>query len=148
MDDLVTRSVCRFLVPFVQLYGAYLIFYGHLSPGGGFAGGAVVASSIILYTLSFGRETALTRIDPGFSHILESGGGIWYILVGLLGILTGVNFLANKAAGFYLGIPGQLFSSGMILLLSLGLGLKVSSTMITLFFNLSAEDNDDDGHAY
>ncbi|MEW5920077.1 MAG: MnhB domain-containing protein [Bacillota bacterium] len=146
MDDLVTRSVCRLMVPFVQLYGAYLIFYGHLSPGGGFAGGAVVASSIILYALSFGRETAVLRVAPGISHLLESSGGLWYLLVGLCGIMLGGNFLANKAAGFYLGIPGQLFSSGIIFLLALGIGMKVSSTMVTLYYNLSAEVNDEDGH--
>lgn len=139
MDDLVTHSVCRFMIPFVQLYGVYLIFYGHLSPGGGFAGGAVVAASIILYALSFGRETASRRITPGISHLLESGGGIWYIMVGMFGILLGGNFLANKAAGFYLGIPGQFFSSGMIVLLSFGIGIKVASTMVTLYYNLSAK---------
>ena len=139
MDDLVTHSVCRFMVPFVQLYGVYLIFYGHLSPGGGFAGGAVVAASIILYALSFGRETASRRIASGVSQLMESGGGLWFILVGLFGILLGANFLANKAAGFYLGTPGQFFSSGIIVLLSFGIGIKVASTMITLYYNLSAE---------
>ncbi len=139
MDDLVTHSVCRFMVPFVQLYGVYLIFYGHLSPGGGFAGGAVVAASIILYALSFGREIASRRIAPGVSQLMESGGGLWFILMGLLGILIGGNFLANKAAGFYLGIPGQVFSSGIIVLLSFGIGIKVASTMVSLYYNLSAE---------
>lgn len=142
MDDLVTRSVCRVMVPFVQLYGAYLIFYGHLSPGGGFAGGAVIAASIILYALSFGQETASRRIAPGISHLLESGGGLLFVLVGLFGILLGGNFLANKAAGFYLGIPGQLISGGMIMFLSFGVGIKVASTMITLYNSLSKEVKD------
>ncbi len=146
MEDLVARSVCRLIVPFIQLYGAYLVFYGHLSPGGGFAGGAVVAASIVLYALSFGRETAEKRIAPGISHLLESGGGLWYLLVGLVGIMLGGSFLTNKAAGFYLGIPGHLFSSGMIFLLALGLGLKVASTMVTLFYNLSTEVNDEHGN--
>lgn len=142
MDDLVTHSVCRVMVPFVQLYGAYLIFYGHLSPGGGFAGGAVVASSMILYALSFGRETASRRIAPGISHLMESGGGLWFVLVGLISILLGGNFLANKGGGFYLGVPGQLFSGGIIMFLSFGVGIKVASTMVTLYYNLSAEVKD------
>jgi len=147
MDDLVTRSICRLMIPFVQLYGIYLAFYGHLSPGGGFAGGAVVASSFILYALAFGHKTANQRISHTLAHTLESGGGLWYILIGLLGLLGGGSFLANKAGGFYLGIPGQLFSSGMILLLALGIALKVAATMVTLFFNLSAEVDDDHGDA-
>lgn len=143
MDDLVTHSVCKLMVPFVQLYGAYLVFYGHLSPGGGFAGGAVIASSMVLYALSFGRETVSRRIPPHTSHLLESGGGIWYVLIGLIGILLGANYLTNKAAGFYIGSPGHLFSSGMIFLLALGLGAKVASTMITIYYNLSAEVKDE-----
>lgn len=146
MDDLVTHSVSRLIIPFVQLYGAYLIFYGHLSPGGGFAGGAVIAASMILYALSFGRETVTRRISPGSSHLLESGGGLWFILVGLCAILLGGNFLANKSAGFSLGTPGQVFSSGIIFLLSLGLGAKVSSTMVTIYYNLCAEVKDDHGN--
>jgi len=145
MDDLVTRSVCRFLVPFIQIFGIYLVFYGHLSPGGGFAGGAVVGSSIILYALAFGRAKAEQRLPHAISHQMESGGGLWYILIGLCGIFAAGSFLANKAGGFYLGVPGQLFSSGMILLLALGIGVKVSSTMVTLFYNLTTEVDDDHG---
>ncbi len=137
MDDLVTRSVCRLMVPFVQLYGAYLVFYGHLSPGGGFAGGAVIAASFILYALSFGQETASRRIAPGISHLMESGGGLLFVLAGLFGIMLGGTFLANKAAGFYMGIPGQLFSGGIIMILSFGVGIKVTSTMVTLYNSLS-----------
>lgn len=147
MDDLVGRSICRFLVPFIQLYGAYLVFYGHLSPGGGFAGGAVMASSIILYALAFGRAAGEQRISHNLAHALESGGGLWYILIGLIGIVGAGSFLANRAGGFFLGVPGQLFSSGMIMLLALGIGLKVAGTMVTLFFNLITEVDDDHGDA-
>jgi multicomponent Na+:H+ antiporter subunit B len=145
MDDLVTRSVCRFLVPFIQIYGIYLVFYGHLSPGGGFAGGAIVGSSIILYALAFGRTKAEQRLSHAISHQMESSGGLWYILMGLVGIMGTGAFLANEAGGFYLGVPGHLFSSGMILLLALGIGVKVSSTMVTLFYNLTEEVDDDHG---
>lgn len=147
MDDLVSRSVCRFLVPFVQLYGIYLVFYGHLSPGGGFAGGAVVASSIILYALAFGHKAAKQRIRHSLAHALESVGGLWYILIGLIGLWGGGSFLANKAGGFNLGIPGQLFSSGIIFLLALGISLKVTDTMVTLFLDLSEEVDNDHGDA-
>lgn len=145
MDDLIARSVCRFLVPFIQLYGIYLVFYGHLSPGGGFAGGAVVGSSMILYALVFGRAKAEQRLSDAVSHQMEGGGGLWFILIGLCGIFATGSFLANKAGGFYLGVPGHLFSSGMILLLALGIGIKVSATMVTLYYNLTEEVEGDHG---
>ncbi len=137
MDDIVVRSVARIIVPFIQLYGFYVIFHGHLSPGGGFAGGAIVASSMILYGLSFNLEAGSRKLSHDLSAILESGGALWYLVIGLLGIFAGQFYLTNRAAGFYLGVPGQLFSSGMIFLLSMGIGVKVASTMITLFYSLS-----------
>jgi len=142
MDDLVIRSVSRLVVPFIQLYGFYVIFYGHLSPGGGFAGGAIVASSMILYGLSFNLEAGSRKLGHDISSLMESGGAIWFLMIGLIGILFGSNFLANRFAGVSLGTPGQLFSGGIIFFLSLGIGVKVASTMITLFYSLSGgEDN-------
>jgi len=143
MEDIVVSSVSRLIVPFIQLYGLYVIFHGHLSPGGGFAGGAIVASSMILYGISFNLEAGSRKIGPNVSSLLESGGALWYLLVGLIGILMGSNFLANKAAGVGLGTPGQLLSSGIIFLLALGIGAKVTSTMVTLFYSLSGGESSD-----
>ncbi len=147
MEDVIVRSICRIVVPFIQIYGFYVIFHGHLSPGGGFAGGAIVASSMILFGLSFNLEEGSRKLGHDVSSVLESGGAIWYLLVGIFGIVLGANFLANKAAGFYLGTPGTLFSSGMIFLLALGLGAKVASTMITLFYSLSGGENSGGDHS-
>lgn len=141
MEDVVIRSISRLIVPFIQLYGLYVIFYGHLSPGGGFAGGAVVASSMIFYGLSFNLETGSRKLSQRVSSFLESGGALWFLMFGLLGILLGSNFLANQAAGFSPGLPGQFVSGGIIAFLSIGIGAKVASTMITLFFSLSMGEN-------
>ncbi len=146
MEDIVVRSVARLLVPFIQLYGFYVIFHGHLSPGGGFAGGAIVASSMILFGLSFNLEAGSRKLSHDVSTVLESGGALWFLFIGLVGILVGVPYLSNQAAGFYLGVPGRLFSSGMIFLLSIGIGVKVASTMITLFYSLSGGEDSSGNH--
>lgn len=146
MEDIVVRAVARLLVPFIQLYGLYVIFHGHLSPGGGFSGGAIVASSMILYGLSFNLEADPYKLSHDLSSLMECGGVLWYLLVGLFGILMGSNFLANKIAGVPLGTPGQLFSSGIIFLLALGIGAKVASTMITLFYSLRGGEAGDGNH--
>jgi len=146
VEDIVVRSVARIIVPFIQLYGFYVIFHGHLSPGGGFAGGAIVASSMILYGLSFNLEAGSRKLRHDVSTVLESGGALWYLLIGLFGILVGGQYLTNLGAGFYRGVPGQLFSSGMIFLLSMGIGAKVASTMITLFYSLSGGEDSGGNH--
>ena len=71
---------------------------------------------------------------------IESLGTLWYGLIGLVGIFKGAPFLANKLAGVNLGRPGSLSSGGLISLLGLGVGLRVASTMITLFFTMKEEE--------
>ncbi len=136
MEDIIVRYICRILVPFVQLYGLYVILHGHLSPGGGFSGGAIVASSMIFYALSFNLAEGTKKLSHDTSSLLESGGALIFASMGLFAILLGTNFLGNRAAGFPLGVPGNLFSGGFIMVITAGIGIKVASTMITLFYSL------------
>jgi len=146
MEDLIVRYISRILVPFVQLYGMYVVFHGHLSPGGGFSGGAIIGASMILYALAFNLQEGAKKIPHDLALILESSGGLIYAGVGLIGILLGANFLANRVAGFPLGTPGNLFSSGTIMIITLGVGIKVASTMITLFYSLIEGEHGGDEH--
>lgn len=142
MEDLIIRMVSRVVVPFIQVYGLYVILHGHLTPGGSFSGGAILGSSMILFALSFNLERGAKKLTHEVSTLVEAGGASWFAILGLVGLFTGANFLANKAGGFYMGIPGTLISSGMIVLITLGLGLKVASTVITLFYNLIEVEGD------
>ncbi len=136
MEDIIVRYISRIIVPFVQLYGLYVILHGHLSPGGGFSGGAIFAASMILYALSFNLSAGTKKLSHDVSSVLESGGALIFAGMGLLAVLLGTNFLGNRAAGFPLGIPGNLFSGGAIMVITFGVGIKVASTMITLFYSL------------
>jgi multicomponent Na+:H+ antiporter subunit B len=144
LEDIIVRYMSRIIVPFVQLYGLYVILHGHLSPGGGFSGGAIVAASMILYALSFNLAQGTKKLSHDVSSLLESGGALIFAGMGLFAILLGTNFLGNKAAGFPLGTPGNLFSSGAIMVITAGVGIKVASTMITLFYSLI----EGEGHHY
>ncbi|HHV57747.1 MAG TPA: sodium:proton antiporter [Firmicutes bacterium] len=139
MDDLVLKTVARLLIPFIQLYGLYVILHGHLSPGGGFAGGVIVAAGFVLYALAFGRSALAAVFPERLSTWLESGGILWYVGLGLVGVFAGGAFLANARAGFPLGPAGRLFSSGLVFLLNLGIGIKVAATIATLFRHLEEE---------
>ena len=140
MPDLILREITSILLPFIQMYGVYVIMHGHLSPGGGFAGGMILGMSMVLYMLVFGLDSCLRKVPHRLSTVMESAGTLWYGAIGLVGILRGTNFLMNKGAGIPLGTPGQLFSSGLIVIITIGVGIKVASTMLSLFYTLIEED--------
>jgi len=140
MPDKILREITALLLPFIQMYGIYVVLHGHLSPGGGFAGGMILGISLILYILVFGLDSCLRKVPHRLSSVMESFGTLWYAAVGLVGLLRGSSFLMNKGAGISLGTPGELFSSGLIVVITIGVGIKVASTMLSLFYALVEED--------
>lgn len=133
MNDIIIKTITRIVLPFAQVYGIFIILNGHISPGGGFAGGAIIGTSLILYTLVFGREKGSKKFSHRVSEIAESGGIMLFIFIGLIGLLIGGSFLTNIDAGFPEGTVGSILSGGMIPLLMIAIGIKVTSTMINLF---------------
>jgi len=142
MDDIILREITSIIVPLIQMYGIYIIAHGHLSPGGGFAGGTIFGVSMVLYTLAFGLDKGLRKVPHKVSAAFESFGAAWYAAVGLVGVLRGASFLMNKGAGVPLGAPGQLFSSGLVAVITTGVGIKVASTVLSLFHTLIEEEAD------
>ncbi len=140
MNDIIVKTVARILIPFIQLYGIFIMLHGHVSPGGGFAGGAMIGTSFVLYTLVFGIDKSKKKFSERVSEYAESGGILLYIALGLIGIIMAGSFLTNIDAGFPKGTPGSMFSGGMIPLLMIGIGIKVASTFITLFHTLIEEE--------
>ncbi len=140
MNDIIIKTVVRLIIPFVQIYGIYIILHGHISPGGGFAGGALIGTSLVLYTLVFGIEKSKEKFSERVSEFAESGGIILYIAIGLIGLFVSGSFLTNIDSGFPVGHPGTVISGGMIPLLMIGIGIKVASTIITLFHALIEEE--------
>ncbi|MFO8191857.1 MAG: MnhB domain-containing protein [Bacillota bacterium] len=136
MEDQIVRLTSRLVVPFIQLYGIYVIVHGHLSPGGGFSGGAIFGASLVLIAVSFNLEAGAKQVSPQSASILESGGALGFALTGLAAVVMGGSYLANRAAGFPIGVTGDLFSSGAIFIITLFLGAKVASTIVTLFYNI------------
>ncbi|MDQ3752674.1 MAG: sodium:proton antiporter [Actinomycetota bacterium] len=105
------------------LFGLYVVSHGHLTPGGGFQGGVVLATAALLVYLA-GEYGALRRVSPeSVTEFAESVGVGAYAAIGFLGLLTGQAFLTNVLP---LGMPGQLNSSGTILLINLAVGVAVA----------------------
>jgi len=137
---IIVYQTIKLIVPFLAVLGSYLIFSGHLSPGGGFVGGVVLAIIPIIVTVTYGVELSEYHFKPNIKSLLEDIGAIGFILLGLLGIFTGSNFLANGKANFGLGNPGELISAGLIPYLNLMIGIKVGAGLATIFNSLIKEE--------
>ncbi|WP_273126912.1 hydrogen gas-evolving membrane-bound hydrogenase subunit E [Bacillus weihaiensis] len=129
----------KWMIPYLAVLGAYLIFFGHLSPGGGFVGGVVLATIPILLTITFGVEVSEYAINPAYKKLIEDIGVIGFIFLGLLGMWTGSHFLANGQAYFGLGNPGELVSAGIIPFLNVLIGIKVGAGLVIIFNSLVKE---------
>jgi len=157
VDDDILREVVMHITPMIQIYGIYVVFHGHLSPGGGFSGGVVLALSMVLFMLVFGRKEAMSHLiyrgkpegdGPSWQNRLKGYGLLMDMDARVpLGLVAGLLVIGLKLATFFasglikipLGTPGRLFSSGSILIVTLGVGFMVASTIITLFMLLVGE---------
>ncbi|MDJ0832489.1 MAG: MnhB domain-containing protein [Gammaproteobacteria bacterium] len=124
------------LAPLILLFGAYIFINGHLTPGGGFQGGAILASAILLLLL--------TRPVKHFSHrlitLLESVSGLVFVIVGVLGIILAGGFLDNRILPT--GQLGELLSAGTIPIIYSFIGLKVGAEFSSMLIRLAeTEDN-------
>lgn len=140
MRDFILKRVVVIILPLMFLFGFYVILHGHTSAGGSFAGGIIVGLSFIAYSTIYGLQKGREKLPEKVLIWTESYGTLWYGIMGVVGMIKGVPFLSNKLAGFDPGIPGTLFSGGMISLLGFGVGIRVASTMITLFFTMREEE--------
>jgi multicomponent Na+:H+ antiporter subunit B len=121
-SELVQTTVA-YLVPIIFLLGAYIFINGHLTPGGGFQGGAVVASGILLLFLGLPHA----KLRHTLLGLLESLSGFGYVVVGVLGLLLAGGFLDNRFLP--LGEYGQLISAGAIPVIYIFIGLKVGTEL-------------------
>lgn len=133
-DQIILRVVTKLLIPFILLFGFYVIMHGEISPGGGFQGGVILAAAFILYALVFGVRQSRRVLWRRVSDALASIGVLIYAGVGVATILLGGLFLdynllnaADPPAGQALGIT----------LVELGVGITVAAVMITIFNELT-----------
>lgn len=128
--SIIVKTITRLTVGLILLYGIYIVLHGHVSPGGGFAGGVIIALSFIHLMLAFGKETALKKLSEVAASILESLGALMFLAIALLGILGGYfffNFFVSK------GEPFHLFSAGIIPLCNIAISLKVGAGLFAIF---------------
>jgi len=130
--SLILYTGCRLLFPLILVFGTYVFVHGHLTPGGGFQGGAIIASGFLLIYLGC-RERRINRV---VSNLAESLGGLIFVVIGLLGLVFGGYFLFNFLPK---GTANALFSAGIIPIVYIAIGFKVGSELAGIIDNLIEE---------
>jgi multicomponent Na+:H+ antiporter subunit B len=115
----IVESGTKILLPIIAIFAAYIIMNGHLSAGGGFQGGAVIASGVMLLLLAWPES----QLNVKFLSTTESLAGVLFVLIGVGGVIFAGGFLDNRVLP--LGEFGAFYSAGAIPLLSVLLGIKV-----------------------
>lgn len=130
--SIIVKTVTRLTVWLILVYGIYIVLHGHVSPGGGFAGGVIIALSLIHLVLAYGKDMVLERLSERLSAVWERTGALIFLGVSLLGIPAGYffkNFLPS-------GEPFHLLSAGTIPLNYIAIGLKVWAGLFAIFMAL------------
>ncbi|HPE69384.1 MAG TPA: MnhB domain-containing protein [Thermotogota bacterium] len=125
----ILKTGAGIVFPMILVFGVYVFSHGHLSPGGGFQGGSILAIGILLLYIAF-PTFELNRV---LFQRLEGFGGVTFVVLGVIGALAGGAFLFNFLPN---GVVGQLFSAGLIPILYLLIGLKVGSELGGILRNL------------
>jgi len=129
------------LLPFIVLVGLYIVFHGHLSPGGGFPGGVIIATSVFIVIMTTNKFT----VSGALFSVLETLAGLTFITLGIAGLLgPDASFLANYLPK---GSFGALFSAGLIPLLYAVVAIKVASELISIITKLTGASDIPEGGA-
>lgn len=129
-NDPILQNVARVLVPALFIFGFYIIVNGHISPGGGFSGGAVIGSGLILYSGAFGFKKTENFFNEKVYKCIKITALILYGCTMTYYFITGANGLPNI---FPLGTPGNIISAGMIFYINLFVGSEVACTIYSFY---------------
>jgi len=130
----IVRTITNILYSFIIIFGFYIIMHGHLTPGGGFQGGAVVASAFALLAISYGALKIRRMLKKENFSVSECSGLLAFIGLAFLGIstaffynfITGGAIFGNIPAGIN---PGDLNTGGVIPLMNIAVGVEVLSAI-------------------
>ncbi|MBS3806949.1 MAG: Na(+)/H(+) antiporter subunit B [Bacteroidales bacterium] len=126
----ILETASKIITPMIFLLGVYVFINGHLTPGGGFQGGAIVASGLVLMLLA----NPLKTVNHKIITVVESLSGFFFVVLGVMGLLLAGGFLDNTfiAPGRF----GTLFSAGAIPVIYIFIGLKVGSELSGIVSNM------------
>jgi energy-converting hydrogenase B subunit I len=140
----IVRLSADIMYPFVVIFGLYVIMHGHITPGGGFQGGAIVATGAALVIVAYAFHDVKAMIPKVLLYLQESLGLLLFIGAGLAGMLLAFpfffNWLANSGSLFGMTVPfgpnpGELNTAGFLPLMNIAVGIEVwgGLTLVLLY---------------
>lgn len=128
--DVILRVCSKLFIPFMLVFGLYVQLHGEYSPGGGFQAGVIIAAAVILYAIVYGKSAALRVAPSWLVEILVPLGVLIFAGVGVVGILTGGNYLEYN----FLDADPPSGQVRGVLLVEFGVLVTVAGTMVAIFY--------------
>lgn len=138
----IVRLTCRVVARVIQVFALYVIFHGHYSPGGGFQGGALLASSIFLLRWGEGNPRTIWDMQQDVALPIGAVGVLIFASTGLFGLFTAGGFL-NYSAIPLIGIAEDMRHYWGILIIEIGVALAVMAILVAIFDQLLNPEADD-----
>ena len=130
---LIVKTIARLVAGFIALFAVYIVLYGHVTPGGGFAGGVILAGALVLVVLAFGEEFSRRVLPQGVVHVADGLAALVFVLVALFGYAAGAFFENFPGEGH----TGTLISAGTIPISNMAIGIKVAAGVFGVFLALA-----------
>lgn len=129
--SVIVKMVARWLQTPILVYGIYTVLYGHVTPGGGFAGGVMIASGLTLRTLAYGEPRPVRDASRGRAAALGSAGALLFLGAACIGVVTAGTFFQNVLPTAVRHFT--LLSGGLIPVYELGIALLVAGGLFVAF---------------
>ncbi|OYD16613.1 hypothetical protein CH333_02940 [candidate division WOR-3 bacterium JGI_Cruoil_03_44_89] len=136
----IVKTVSRIFAPLIIVFGIYVTLHGHLTPGGGFAGGLIIAGAVVLLVLAYGGEREKLEGEKKSTSRLESSGILLFWLVAVLGLVVGGIFFLNIMGK---GLPFTIFSAGIIPVCNIAIAVEVGGAISTILLALVLFEKDE-----
>lgn len=137
--SLIVYTIVRILLPFILLFSFYIILFGEVGPGGGFQGGTIIAAAAIIFTLIFGYSYSLEKFPTSWRINFEGIGPLTFIVMGLIGLFLGRNYLTFMFPQFS-HATNLLLARSMLMVIEIGIGAGGAFIFTSIFFAMQRED--------
>ena len=144
-ESLIIQTAVRMMIPFIQLFGLYVIVHGHYSPGGGFQGGVILGASFVMLALAFDQKFSMQYMSETVNGIFGNIGALIFTGTGALCTLFGGMFLDYSALDALIPLGPVAWRSFGIFVVEVGVGLAVMSIMAALFWTLGSKGEMEEG---
>jgi multicomponent Na+:H+ antiporter subunit B len=143
--DLIIRTSVSMMVPFIQVFGLYVIIHGHYSPGGGFQGGVLLGASFILLALAYDMKYSMQHISEKVNALLVNVGVLIFAGFGVLCAMLGGFLLDYGAWSTVLSTATPVARYWGIFVIEVGVGLGVMGIMVSLYWDLASDGTREEG---